>query len=228
VLNAASVQGGGLYNAAASDAMMSPDNSIVGHNTAPVGPDLFGGIMSRGYNLFETRTGATVRMDAGAGPDRTGDPMLSALANNGGPTFTHAVQQGSPAIGGGMTALALDQRGYARGPVPTIGAFEFAGTPVASEDAAVVAEAAFGLSNAAPNPFRGRTTLRMTAETAEQVEVSLYDLMGRRVQTLYAGMSVPGVATALVVEAGSLAPGVYLVRMAGPSGVTTQRVTVMR
>ena len=49
--------------------------------------------------------------------------MLGALANNGGPTYTHLPQVGSPAIDAGNPAgcmdswnfwLALDQRGYVR------------------------------------------------------------------------------------------------------------------
>jgi hypothetical protein len=54
--------------------------------------------------------------------------MLNALANNGGPTQTMALQAGSPAIGsaGASGAPATDQRGYARpqGNVPDMGAFE--------------------------------------------------------------------------------------------------------
>lgn len=54
----------------------------------------------------------------------------SALKSNGGPTETHALVPGSPAIDGGPvdgTCLVTDQRGLARpqGPACDIGAFEF-------------------------------------------------------------------------------------------------------
>ena len=60
--------------------------------------------------------------------------MLSPLADNGGPTLTHELQLGSPAIDTGNpagcldaagTALTVDQRGLAR-PVNAcdIGAYE--------------------------------------------------------------------------------------------------------
>ncbi|HEX5472148.1 MAG TPA: choice-of-anchor Q domain-containing protein [Lacipirellulaceae bacterium] len=58
------------------------------------------------------------------------DPLLGALANNGGPTLTHELMPGSPAIGQGSNLLNLstDQRGtsYSRvvGGVADIGAFE--------------------------------------------------------------------------------------------------------
>src|SRR6185369_7977586 len=41
------------------------------------------------------------------------NPLLGALANNGGPTRTHAVGAGSPAINAGSNANAVDQNGAA-------------------------------------------------------------------------------------------------------------------
>lgn len=58
------------------------------------------------------------------------DPRLGPLANNGGPTPTHALLAGSPALdtGNNLADLAFDQRGgaFARvhGAAPDIGAFE--------------------------------------------------------------------------------------------------------
>ena len=51
--------------------------------------------------------------------------MIGSLANNGGPTRTHALLAGSPAIGAGAGCLANDQRSLLRGSVCDIGAFEF-------------------------------------------------------------------------------------------------------
>jgi len=57
-----------------------------------------------------------------------GDPLLAGLADNGGPTFTRALQAGSPAIDAGdaATCQATDQRGVTRpqGPGCDIGAYE--------------------------------------------------------------------------------------------------------
>ncbi|MGI8854357.1 MAG: choice-of-anchor Q domain-containing protein [Thermomicrobiales bacterium] len=55
------------------------------------------------------------------------NPQIGPLANNGGPTFTHALSQGSPAVDmGGAACLPTDQRGIARpqGAACDIGAFE--------------------------------------------------------------------------------------------------------
>jgi hypothetical protein len=58
------------------------------------------------------------------------DPLLAPLSFNGGPTQTHALRLGSPAInkGSNPAALPFDQRGapFKRklGPKVDIGAFE--------------------------------------------------------------------------------------------------------
>jgi hypothetical protein len=63
------------------------------------------------------------------------NPLLGKLASNGGPTSTHALQQGSPAIDAGDSAQcpATDQRGFPRPDIPAtpcdIGAFEASPAP---------------------------------------------------------------------------------------------------
>jgi len=54
------------------------------------------------------------------------DPMIGPLADNTGPTRTHALLTGSPAInkGGAITGVTVDQRGKPRDTPPDIGAFE--------------------------------------------------------------------------------------------------------
>jgi hypothetical protein len=56
------------------------------------------------------------------------DPLLGPLADNGGPTQTHALLPGSPAIDRGRNdlGLATDQRGFGRvaGRAADMGAFE--------------------------------------------------------------------------------------------------------
>jgi len=71
-------------------------------------------------------------------------PLLLPLADNGGPTLTHALNAGSPAIdhGNNLGGLDTDQRGsgFARvqGKAPDIGAFERSFGPVAVAEAAPV------------------------------------------------------------------------------------------
>ena len=92
-----------------------------------------GTVISQGYNLSNDAAGG----DGGTGPGgllnatgdiRNTDPLLGALANNGGPTLTAALLTGSPAINhGDPNAASRDQRYYTRAGVADIGAFEFGG-----------------------------------------------------------------------------------------------------
>jgi len=80
-------------------------------------------LISGGNNLVQDDTCNPVVSDLIAG-----DAKLGPLADNGGPTWTHALLAGSPAIDAANDAAcpATDQRGVARpqGPHCDIGAFE--------------------------------------------------------------------------------------------------------
>jgi hypothetical protein len=62
----------------------------------------------------------------GAAVISTADPMLGALASNGGPTQTMALLAGSPAISAGVTVggITTDQRGDLRASPPDLGGYE--------------------------------------------------------------------------------------------------------
>ena len=84
-----------------------------------------------GYNIIGNNADAVIfsqPTDQIGTPAAPIDPLLGPLANNGGPTLTHALQAGSPAIDrGDPAAPPKDQRGYGRMGVPDVGAFEFGG-----------------------------------------------------------------------------------------------------
>ena len=96
-------------------------NSIVAANNA-TNPDIAGSANAR-YSLVGDDTGALLFVVTGSEIGTAGspvDPLLGPLANNGGPTQTHALLTGSLAIDGGdpafnpslfTPALLEDQRG---------------------------------------------------------------------------------------------------------------------
>ncbi len=95
-------------------------NTIVASGTtACIGP-----ITSGGHNI----DAGTSCGFAAAGDLVSTDPLLGALADNGGPTLTHLPLAGSPAVDRGDPSAcpAADQRGVARpaGPVCDVGAVE--------------------------------------------------------------------------------------------------------
>ncbi len=124
--------GGGIYGS--PNGSTRTDSSIIALNTASTGPDFTGGggLHSMGYNIIGNNADAVISSqptDQIGTPAAPIDPLLGPLANNGGPTLTHALQAGSPAIDRGNPATAgpEDQRGYGRVGVPDVGAFEFGG-----------------------------------------------------------------------------------------------------
>jgi hypothetical protein len=114
--------GGGIRGFNGSTLAMT--SSIVALNAAGPGNSDIGNVTSvdGSHNLIMV-TGAAVPPDT-----LTGDPGIGVLANNGGPTQTHALLPASIAIdtGANPAALATDQRGFARsaGAATDIGAYE--------------------------------------------------------------------------------------------------------
>ena len=106
-----------------------------------------------------------------------------------------------------------------------------AAPPVASAGASAAAEEALPealeVGAARPNPARSVATVRLGVPEAGPVEVAVYDAVGRRVAVLASGERSVG-WHALTVEAGRLAPGVYVVRAVGGGAVATRTLTVVR
>jgi CSLREA domain-containing protein len=130
--NTASSSGGGVYLYGSTLNLFS---TIIANNINGGAPDI--GVGETGT---VNGTNSLVRGTSGFSfstnvANITGqDPLLGPLANNGGPTLTHALLAGSPAINTGINplALAFDQRGtpFARSSGATdIGAFEVQGAP---------------------------------------------------------------------------------------------------
>ena len=101
-------------------------NTIIAKNfVTSVSPDANGNFTSQGHNLLGDATGANGFTATG---DLTGiDLFLWPLSNNGGPTLTHRLLAGSPAINAGDNAFApaYDQRYLMRNGVSDIGAYEY-------------------------------------------------------------------------------------------------------
>ncbi len=116
--NSTGGSGGGVYN---NGTTISSRNTIIAKNGAVTsGPDFYGTLTSQGFNVIGNTSGIGLTPTTG---DQLGvDPKIGALANNGGPTLTHALLSGSIAIDRGGSAtdpvtggpIAIDQRGFSR------------------------------------------------------------------------------------------------------------------
>ena len=137
-----SVQGGGVASYPDADTQTQVYSTIIAGNSGGdvasgfIGPNSF---LSLGYNLVGGGLGFGIFAATG---DQVGvAPLLGPLTDNGGPTLTHALLAGSPAINAGEPGLTpgtgtvpvYDQRGnpYVRiiGGRTDVGALEYTGTP---------------------------------------------------------------------------------------------------
>ena len=115
--------GGGTFPEAGNTVNLK--GSILAGNTGTVSaPDCGGVLTSQGHNLIGNPAGCTISNQQPTdivGPN----PGLGPLADNGGPTQTHALTPGSLAIDAGPPdAPPTDQRGVPRS--TDIGAYEYA------------------------------------------------------------------------------------------------------
>jgi hypothetical protein len=106
-------------------------NTLVARNVTKQGdPDVHvvaGGLTDQGNNLVYIDSAGLFKLKS----DRAGTaakpyyPHIGKLQDNGGPTWTMALQPGSPAINAGTkVGVTTDQRGMPRHATPDIGAYE--------------------------------------------------------------------------------------------------------
>lgn len=135
VTNNTSAQGPNVWSGGGA---VTVANSLIAANQINTGhADVGGAFTSNGGNLIGDGGPAT-GFTHGTNNDQVGNgaapinPLLGPLQDNGGPTLTHMILNGSPAINAGLVAnLPIDtndQRGYPnlrqRGPAPDAGAIE--------------------------------------------------------------------------------------------------------
>ena len=150
--NSAARAGGGIYNSSSSGGMTLSRSIISGNKapncaeidnyskngtTAPYTVDAFNLIGHRSLTnakafgctdaVFTPGASDLIATSDGSRPTPLSRILNTTLADNGGPTLTHALVAGSPAFNtGGVSGLTTDQRGTARpqGPADDIGAVE--------------------------------------------------------------------------------------------------------
>lgn len=164
--NQASDGGGGLY--ASDESMVNMVNTLVAGN---LGEDcILLAPLSTDHSLDSDNTcGLT-----GPGDLPGVNPLLGPLANNGGPTDTHALLAGSPALDAGNNSNCppTDQRGVTRpqGPACDIGAFELAQSTPQDQIAALIAEINALVAEGALAPNKANPLLTKLDHVADKLD----------------------------------------------------------
>lgn len=199
IVNNSSLVGGGGFHRTATTLTANIRNTIIANNTgAATSPDAFGAATSQGNNIIGNVTGSTGWIAS----DLQGvNPMIGTLANNGGPTQTHLLMAGSPALNAGQNCVTdaicaaanapvnvtTDQRGTSRpqAMVVDIGSVEVAAAPAtASVSGRVI--------SAGVRQIRGAV---VTLSTPGLAENGIPVVLQRTTTNAFGDFSFSGVAT---------------------------------
>lgn len=201
--NRATNKGGGIYSE--GNGIFEMQNTLVGNNHCDAGPDIFGGINSLGNNLIGNDQ-ETI-FTASPSDILNADPMIAYLADYGGPTLTHRLLDGSPAIDAGTDTgtASIDQRGENRNfnGTPDIGAYEYDPATRIESDREEFMLTVF------PNPSQGNFSLRTSSLIRTRGLLFVFDITGRKV---HEEIIPAGRETAEVFIPG-LQRGIYLISL---------------
>ena len=103
------------------------------------------------------------------------------------------------------------------------------GTPTLTEPRLVTVrlDEAFAV-RVGPSPFRTSATVKLQLREGQTVSAHVYDLLGRRVQTLHEGPLPSGTWHEMSVDGTTLASGTYFIYLTGDTFATTEQIVLAR
>lgn len=78
-----------------------------------------------------------------------------------------------------------------------------------------------------PNPFNGRTVVRLEVPQKQRVVVALYNVLGQRLQALLDETLLPGMHS-VAIQAGTRVSGVYFVHIQTENRLQRQKIVLIR
>lgn len=102
----------------------------------------------------------------------------------------------------------------------------FGGLPVSNEES-IFTPSTVNLSQNYPNPFNPSTTITYQLESAQGVNLAVYDQLGRRVALLQDGNFSSGVHQ-VTFDASGLSSGVYFYRLQTASSILTKKMLLIK
>jgi len=106
-------------------------------------------------------------------------------------------------------------------------AYEALGFSVDTDDLASELPAKFQLDQNYPNPFNPTTSIRFNLPQSVQVNLTVFDVLGRRVATLVNDQMSAGTHQ-VTFQAAGLPSGMYLYRLSTPNGSLTQKMLLLK
>ena len=113
-----------------------------------------------------------------------------------------------------------------------LGAFGIGCNPIILSTAGELLPAAFALHQNYPNPFNPVTTIKYDLPENSQVQVAIYDMLGRKVRTLVSGFEDAGFKTVRWQGKNdygrSVGAGVYICRIRAGDFVQTRKMIILK
>ncbi len=157
--------------------------------------------------------GFEVQVDRGAGYE-----VLGFVDGHGTTTEAQLYTFGVTNLTPGTHSFRLKQIDYD-------GAFEYFG----GVEVSIETPGQFVLLPTYPNPFNPEATIRFAVRDASPVSVTVHDVLGRQVATIYQGTPEANQTMSFRLDGSSLTSGTYVVRLAGSNGtMASQRITLLK
>ncbi len=87
---------------------------------------------------------------------------------------------------------------------------------------------AYQLGKAFPNPFNPQTTFTLSIAREQAVEITLFDMLGRQVQTVHNGFLEANTLHRFTIDGSGLASGAYFYAIRGQHFSTSAHITLMQ
>lgn len=166
-------------------------------------------------------------------PHQGGEPVESlgvylVRPGSGAPAGDTALVAATDAAGRASFVINTGQRT----PVTVLMRWERYGYDVHRDSILVAAPAAIELKRAAPNPFATTAALRYQLSVDADVDITVYDLLGRKVKTLESGVRAAGYHAVTwdgTTESGVPAStGIYFCRLKAAGTHVVQKIMLVR
>jgi len=79
-----------------------------------------------------------------------------------------------------------------------------------------------------PNPFNPSTNITFTLQSAQNVTLKVFDMLGREVATLFNNQRVSAGEQSVIFDASSLASGVYMYQLVGANTSISRKMTLIK
>lgn len=94
--------------------------------------------------------------------------------------------------------------------------------------ATVSMQEAVRLTGPAPHPIRSEASLKFGVKKAQEAQITVYNMLGQQVKTLYRGVPSPGQMQTIQLSTQDLPSGTYFVRLQSGTQSETRQVTVVQ